>query len=140
MSHAAARCQRVFKRRSLRCFSWVAQLLLNALQETNFEVYDGGQVARSLKLQGNSGFFRWATSGGSSTPPRRGTTLMPVGTEALGRITGVNADSDQFHVDFKEARAWPRRKGIQVQSPQWKAALIAMALFLAARQQEKEVV
>ena len=23
--------------------------------------------------------------------------------EALGAITGVNADSDQFHVDFKEA-------------------------------------
>ncbi|CAE7513010.1 Plscr3 [Symbiodinium natans] len=39
--------------------------------------------------------------------------------QALGLVTGVNADSDQFHVDFKE-----------VQSPEWKAALIAMALFL----------
>ena len=29
---------------------------------------------------------------------------MPVRSEALGRITGVNADSDQFHVDFKEVR------------------------------------
>ena len=24
-------------------------------------------------------------------------------SQAIGRITGVNADSDQFHVDFKEA-------------------------------------
>lgn len=63
-------------------------------QETNFEVFDGGQVVGNIRRQFNT-------------------------AQALGAITGVNADSDQFHVDFKE-----------VQSPQWKAALIAMALFL----------
>lgn len=63
-------------------------------QETNFEVYDGNQVVGHIRRQFNT-------------------------AQAIGRITGVNADSDQFHVDFKE-----------VQSPQWKAALIAMALFL----------
>eukprot|EP00913_Durusdinium_trenchii_P034994 g32734.t1 len=63
-------------------------------EETNFEVFDGGQVVGNIRRQFNT-------------------------AQALGAITGVNADSDQFHVDFKE-----------VQSPQWKAALIAMALFL----------
>lgn len=63
-------------------------------QETNFEVCDGNQVVGHIRRQFNT-------------------------AQAIGRITGVNADSDQFHVDFKE-----------VQSPQWKAALIAMALFL----------
>ncbi|OLQ14030.1 Phospholipid scramblase 3 [Symbiodinium microadriaticum] len=63
-------------------------------QETNFQVYDHGQSVGNIKRQFNA-------------------------QQALGMITGVNADSDQFHVDFKE-----------VQSPEWKAALIAMALFL----------
>jgi len=63
-------------------------------QETNFQVYDHGQSVGNIKRQFNA-------------------------QQALGMITGINADSDQFHVDFKE-----------VQSPEWKAALIAMALFL----------
>ena len=32
-----------------------------------------------------------------------------IGAQALGRLTGVNADSDQFHVDFKEVRFRLRR-------------------------------
>ncbi|CAJ1447116.1 unnamed protein product [Effrenium voratum] len=63
-------------------------------QETKFDVYDGDQVVGHIRRQFNT-------------------------AQALGRITGINADSDQFHVDFKE-----------IQSPEWKAALIAMALFL----------
>mmetsp|Transcript_66925 Transcript_66925/g.157760 ORF Transcript_66925/g.157760 Transcript_66925/m.157760 type:complete len:356 (+) Transcript_66925:73-1140(+) len=63
-------------------------------QETNFQVYDNGRSVGNIRRQFNA-------------------------QQALGLLTGVNADSDQFAVDFKE-----------VQSPEWKAALIAMALFL----------
>jgi len=63
-------------------------------QETNFEIRDGDQVVGNIRRQFNM-------------------------AQAIGMVTGIEADSDQFHVDFKD-----------VQSPDWKAALIATAIFL----------
>jgi len=63
-------------------------------QETNFEVEDNGNVVGNIRRQFNA-------------------------AQAVGMLTGINADSDQFAVDFR-----------QVQNPEWKAALIALALFL----------
>mmetsp|Transcript_14796 Transcript_14796/g.26260 ORF Transcript_14796/g.26260 Transcript_14796/m.26260 type:complete len:360 (-) Transcript_14796:68-1147(-) len=63
-------------------------------QETNFEVRDGENVVGNIRRQFNT-------------------------AQLIGMVTGVNADSDQFAVDFQD-----------VQNPEWKAALIAMAIFL----------
>lgn len=63
-------------------------------QETNFEIKDGDDVKGHIRRQFNA-------------------------AQAIGMMTGVEADSDQFHVDFKD-----------VQHPEWKAALMAMAIFL----------
>lgn len=63
-------------------------------QEIDFEVLDNGAVVGHIRRQFNT-------------------------AQAIGMVTGINADSDQFAVDFKE-----------VQHPEWKAALIAMAIFV----------
>jgi hypothetical protein len=63
-------------------------------QETNFEVKDGGRAVGNIRREFNT-------------------------AQALGMVTGVNVDSDQFSVDFRE-----------VQQTEWKAVLIATAIFL----------
>eukprot|EP00930_Biecheleria_cincta_P057856 TRINITY_DN4372_c1_g1_i2.p1 TRINITY_DN4372_c1_g1~~TRINITY_DN4372_c1_g1_i2.p1 ORF type:complete len:374 (+),score=60.68 TRINITY_DN4372_c1_g1_i2:54-1124(+) len=65
-------------------------------QETNFEIKDAasGAVVGHIHREFNT-------------------------AQAIGMVTGVAADSDQFRVDFKD-----------VHNPKWKAALIAKAIFL----------
>lgn len=63
-------------------------------QETSFEVLDGDRAVGRIVKQFNM-------------------------AQALGVLTGVNADSDQFTIDFQD-----------VNDPQWKGVLIATAIFL----------
>eukprot|EP00747_Dinoflagellata_sp_TGD_P206549 gnl/TRDRNA2_/TRDRNA2_80246_c0_seq1.p1 gnl/TRDRNA2_/TRDRNA2_80246_c0~~gnl/TRDRNA2_/TRDRNA2_80246_c0_seq1.p1 ORF type:complete len:399 (-),score=55.61 gnl/TRDRNA2_/TRDRNA2_80246_c0_seq1:104-1216(-) len=63
-------------------------------QETDFQVRDGDTTVGHIRRQFNT-------------------------AQMIGMVTGVNADSDQFQVNFE-----------QVQSPEWKAVLIATAIFL----------
>lgn len=63
-------------------------------QETSFKVHDGDQTVGEINRKFNV-------------------------AQAIGMVTGVNADSDEFIVKFRD-----------IHSPEWKAALIGMALFL----------
>lgn len=63
-------------------------------QETDFQVKDNDRTVGHVRRQFNT-------------------------AQAIGMMTGINADSDQFTVDFSE-----------VQDPEWKATLIATAIFL----------